>query len=319
MILEVDIDKAFDVGVAGNIAGRVSDNNAIFGQTTFGGTSSIFLPSSGAAIQGLTLGTRGRTFDVPLGGDQKLTIPIYGSFFRALQTSGTVNVLSTPNILTRDNTEAEIVVGQVVPFITAQGRDVNNQPINQVQRENVAITLRVTPQINASAELTLDIFQEVQDLVSSSDAATLGPTTSKRSARTSVLVKDGQTVTIGGLINDRISNSVSKVPVLGDIPLLGWLFKSRNSSKRKTSLVIFMTPYIVRDPDDLQDISVRKNNERQRFLEENNLKDHPGINKYEMDRELRVPTNKVLAPIPADSPTGNFLAAPPKEAGEETP
>src|SRR6185295_19169209 len=114
-----------------------------------------------------------------------------------------------------------------------------------------------------------------------------GPTTSNRSAKTTVLVKNSQTVTIGGLISDRQSDSVTKVPVLGDIPLLGWLFKSKNKSKTKTRLIIFITPHIIREPEDLQEISVNKNIERQRFLKENNVPDHPGVKKYDLDHELR--------------------------------
>ncbi|MFH1261924.1 MAG: type II secretion system secretin GspD [Pseudomonadota bacterium] len=290
MILEVDVAKASSLGVAGNLATQMgkSDTTSLFGATTFGSTSSVFLPSTGSALQGLTVGMQGKTLEVPLAGGTNLTIPVFGGLFQALQTNGTINVLSTPNILTRDNMEAEIVVGSVVPFITAQGRDINNQPINQIQRENVAITLRVTPQINASDELTLDIYQENQDIVPGTDASTLGPSTSKRSAKTTVLVKDGQTITIGGLINDSVSTSVSKVPVLGDIPLIGWLFKSKSTTKKKTSLVIFITPYIIRLPEDLQDISIRKSNERQRFLEQNAIPENPAIERYKLDRSLEV-------------------------------
>jgi general secretion pathway protein D len=314
MILEVDVDKALDVGVANHLGTQFGSNNdtTVFGATNFGDKSSIFLPTTPSAMQGFTFGLQGRTIDIPVAGGQSLTIPVYGSLFRALQTNGTINVLSTPNILTSDNKEAEIVVGQVVPFITAQGRDINNQPINQIQRENVAITLRVTPQINESDDVTMEIFQEVQDLVPGADINTFGPTTSNRTAKTSVVVKDGQTVTVGGLISDREQTSVSKVPVLGDIPLIGWFFKSKNRTKRKTSLAIFLTPHIIRAPEDLQDLSIRKNRERQKFLEENNVDEHPAIRKYNLDKSLSTPPNKVGVPtVPSDSPTGSFLSVPP--------
>ncbi|MCB0308406.1 MAG: type II secretion system secretin GspD [Bdellovibrionales bacterium] len=305
MILEVDIDKASELGTASNLAGTISGSK-VFGATTFGSTSSVFLPTDPTSLQGLAVGFQGRTIDIPLAGGESLSIPIFGGFFKALQTNGTVNVLSTPNILTQDNTEAEIVVGQVVPFITAQGRDVNNQPINQIQRENVAITLRLTPQINSSDELTLKIFQESQDLVSGPDVNTFGPTTSKRSAQTTVLVKDGQTVTVGGLINDRIQESTSKVPILGDIPLLGWLFKSKSKTKRKTSLVIFITPHIIRYPEDMERVSIRKNEERMRFNRINGIKEHPGLKSYELDRDLKVP-QKQKDSTPKDSPNAQFF------------
>ena len=313
MILEVDIDKAFDFGTAMHLGTQFGDNNdtTLFGATSFGSTSSIFLPTDPSALGGMTVGLQGKTIDIPVAGGQTLTIPTYGAVFRALQTNGTVNVLSTPNILTKDNMEAEIIVGQVVPFITAQGRDVNNQPINQIQRENVAITLRVTPQINESDDITMDIFQEIQDLVPGPDVQTFGPTTSKRSAKTTVLVKDSQTVTVGGLISDQERNSISKVPVLGDIPIIGWFFKTKSKTKRKTSLAIFLTPHIIREPEDLESMTIRKNVERLRFLKENNVPDHPGLEKYHLDRELQAP--KKLAPptsrkpVPADGPTAAFL------------
>jgi general secretion pathway protein D len=303
MILEVDVDRITDVGFSANLGAEYGKNNQVdvFGATTFGSLSSILLPSSTDSLQGLVVGTRSRTIEVPLGGDQKLQIPVFGGIFRALQTSGIVNVLSTPNILTRDNKEAEIIVGSRVPFISVSGRDVNNQPINQIQREDVALTLRVKPQINSSDELTMDIFQEIQDITSNSEI--FGPTTSKRSAKTTVLVKNGQTITIGGLISDRVSQSKSKVPLLGDIPLIGFLFRSSNNTKRRQSLMMMLTPNIIRSPEDLEAISLQKNQERKEFMRKNRADEHPGINNYGLNRELKAPAN----PTPPDSPTSGFL------------
>ena len=304
-MLEVDIDKAFDIGVAGHLGGQFGPDGSeatLFGATGFGGDSSVALPADPTAFQGLFLGLQGPTIDIPIAGGESLTIPSYGSTFRALQTNGTINLLSTPNILTSDNMEAEIVVGEVVPFITAQGRDINNQPINQIQRENVALTLRLTPQINESDDVTLDVYHEIQDIIPGPDIEQFGPTTAIRSTRSTVLVKHAQTITIAGLISDRELNSVSKVPILGDIPLLGWLFKSKTKSKRKTSLAIFLTPHIVREPEDLQQLSIQKNLRRQRFLKENNMPDHPGLKRYELDKELQAPLRSSTRqePLPAN-------------------
>ncbi|MCB1198488.1 MAG: type II secretion system secretin GspD [Deltaproteobacteria bacterium] len=306
MIMEVDIDKASEVGVAANGAKDFSNGNSVvFGGTSFGDLSSIALP---VTSQGLLFGVQGESLSVPIGGGSSLDIPIFGSVFRALQTDGTINVLSTPNILTRDNMEAEIIVGRVVPFITTSGRDVNNQPINQIQRENVALTLRVTPQINASDELTMDIFQEIQDLIPGPDINVFGPTTSTRSAKTTVLVKDGQTVTIGGLISDRIETSNSKIPILGDAPLIGWLFRNRGKTKTRQSLVMFLTPHIIRTPSDLEDMTIKKNMERRNYLEKNRVEDHPGIKKYTLNKDFRSKTEAV----PQDSPTAGFLSDEPE-------
>lgn len=321
MIMEVNIDKAAEIGVAANggIQFGSNDENTVFGATNFGDLSSIAIP---ATSQGLLFGIQGESISVPIGGGENIDIPIFGGVFRALQTDGTINVLSTPNILTRDNMEAEIIVGRVVPFITTSGRDVNNQPINQIEREDVALTLRVTPQINASDELTLDIFQEIQDLVPGPDINIFGPTTSRRSAKTTVLVKDAQTVTIGGLISDRIESSNSKVPILGDAPLIGWLFRNRSKSKTRQSLVLFLTPHIIRTPEDLETMTVRKNNQRKMYLDSNRMEDHPGIQRYDLNKDFRaVQGGKAPQPqetmredaVPQDSPTSNFLETVPSD------
>jgi general secretion pathway protein D len=210
-----------------------------------------------------------------------------------------VNILSTPNILASNNKEAEIVVGQKVPFVVSQGLTTSGQPLNQVTREDVALTLRVTPQINESDDITMTIFQQIQDIVASSSANTNGPTTSNRSAKTTALVKNGQTVTIGGLISDIEAITESKVPILGDIPLLGWFFKDKQKQKRKTSLVIFITPHIIRTPDDMMTASINKNEERTKFLQENNVGEHPGIKKYNMNKSFQVPEN-LSTPKPED-------------------
>lgn len=307
MILEVDVDKATEVGVSGNLGAEVGNNQQVdvFGATTFGTLSSI--TPSVSSLQGLAVGFRAQTINVPLGGGTSLDIPIFGGLFRALQTSGIVNVLSTPTILTRDNKESEIIVGSKVPFISSSGRDINNQPLNQIQREDVALTLRVKPQINSSDELTLDIFQEIQDIIANSDI--FGPTTSKRSAKTTVLVKNGQTVTIGGLISDRVSNSKSKVPLLGDIPLIGFLFRSSNNIKKRLSLMLYLTPNIIRSPEDLEAITLQKNFERKQFLNKNRAEEHPGITNYGLNRDLQAPR-----PVtPPDSPTSGFLTDQPKK------
>lgn len=312
MILEVNIDKASELGVASNIANGFGDTDKVkgFAATSFGSTSSLFLPTTADAISGLVVGAQSRMIDIPLAGGETLSIPLFGGFFRALQTSGTVNVLSTPNILTRDNKEAEIIVGKKVPFISSQGRDINNQPINQIQREDVALTLRVKPQINSSDELTMDIFQEIQDIVPGADIETFGPTTSKRSTKTTVLVKNGQTITIGGLISDRVDTSTSKVPLLGDIPLIGWLFRNKSTSKSRLSLLMYLTPTIIRSPEDLETVTLRKNNERRNFLEKNRADEHSGLANYNLNKDLKAPSQQT--PTPSDSPTSGFMSEPKK-------
>jgi len=317
MIMEVNLSKVSEIGVGTNAitnTGIKGYDTNVFGGTSLGDVSSIGFPTT---LSGLLLGVQGKTVSVPIGNGSNIDIPIFGGMFRALQTDGTINVLSTPNILTQDNTEAEIVVGKVIPFISSSGRDVNNQPINQIQRENVALTLRVTPQINSSDELTMDIFQEIQD-VDQNGATDFGPTTSTRSAKTTVLIKDGQTVTIGGLISDKVEVTNSKVPILGDAPLIGWLFRNRSKTKTKQSLVMFLTPHIIRTPQDLEDMTIEKNLQRQRFLESNRIKEHPGIKKYKLNKDLRSKRKNKRSAVPQDSPSAGFLPETPYEKAQQS-
>ncbi len=173
-----------------------------------------------------------------------------GALLRAVQTDTDVNVLSTPNILTTDNQKAEIMVGQNVPFKTGQTQNATTGSgtlFNTIERKDVGIKLSLTPQITSDDNVRLDINQEISDVIESSSLNDAGPTTSKRSASTTVVVKDRETMVIGGLIRDNVTSSTMKVPLLGDIPILGWLFKYKTSRVEKTNLMIFITPYIIKN------------------------------------------------------------------------
>ncbi|MDO5692501.1 MAG: type II secretion system secretin GspD [Pseudomonadota bacterium] len=166
-----------------------------------------------------------------------------------LQSSGSGNVLSTPTLLTLDNEEAKIIVGQNVPFITgsftntgAASTTVN--PFQTYERQDVGLTLRVRPQISEDGTVKMVIYQETSNLVESTAA---GPITRKRAIESSVLVDDGAIVVLGGLLEDQYGSSVDKVPLLGDVPVLGNLFKSENRKLVKTNLMVFLRPVIVRD------------------------------------------------------------------------
>lgn len=176
---------------------------------------------------------------------------------RMLQTKSTTNILSTPNLLTTDNTEASISVGQNVPFATGSYSAVGNSaggvggggissPFNTFDRKDVGIILKVTPQLNEGDTLVLDIEQEVSSVDEKSSAAG-GLVTNKREIKTQIMANDGQTVVLGGLIEDRINKSDSRVPVLGSIPILGNLFRSQKANKVKTNLLVFIRPTIIRD------------------------------------------------------------------------
>ena len=164
-----------------------------------------------------------------------------------------VNILSTPNILTSDNKEAEINVGENVPF---QGSATQSSigTTTSVERKDIGINLKIKPQVSEGDYIRLDINQEIS-AVKDSKGQAIDLITTKRSAKTSVVVKDKETVVIGGLIQDTEDETVQKVPFLGDIPGLGWLFKTKTKTRKKTNLMILLTPRIVRDAADLMTVS----------------------------------------------------------------
>ena len=176
----------------------------------------------------------------------------FAALLRALEGDSATNILSTPQLLTLDNEEAEIVVAQNVPFITGQytntgsGTDTAVNPFQTIEREDVGITLRITPQINEGDSVILNVEQEASSLSPSPIASDL--ITNKRSIKTTVLAQDEQTIVLGGLIEDRYTDDVQKIPLLGDIPLLGHLFRSTITTKDKQNLMVFIHPVIIRDP-----------------------------------------------------------------------
>jgi general secretion pathway protein D len=183
----------------------------------------------------------------------------FGVLINALNSSGNTNILSTPSILTLDNHEAEIVVGQEVPFITnKQLSDSGSNPFQNYERKDVGLKLKVKPQINDGSSIKLDIAQEISNVLNSSSASDL--ITSKRTLNTSVMVEDGKMLVLGGLIDDTVRDSVAKVPILGDLPLLGRLFSYNTKSKGKSNLMIFIRPTILKDQILSDEISMEKYN-----------------------------------------------------------
>jgi len=178
--------------------------------------------------------------------------------FNALQREGRLNVLSRPYILASDNQEASIIVGQEVPFITNSRTTETGQTINTIEYEDIGIILNVTPQINPQGLVIMDVTPEISHLTDTTVpiSETVNATVyAKRSAQTQVAIRDGQTIVIGGLMEDRIVDTIRKVPILGDIPLLGALFRRTQKTKVKTELLIFLTPHVAKDPDDLGPMS----------------------------------------------------------------
>ncbi|MBT8492325.1 MAG: type II secretion system secretin GspD [Deltaproteobacteria bacterium] len=272
-IVEVNVDNTRDVGVSYHAGAPVGENGGLgFGGFQTPNLSTVAVaanPASLATISGAFGGVLGPLIDEAselLG----LSIPSYGVLFQALATNSNVNVLSTPHIMTTDNQEAEISVGTNVPYQAAQiGGAVAGQipgfGNQSIQRKDIALTLKITPQINASANIRLDIDLQIED-IASPDFNGFGPSWSTRSIKDTVVVRDQETVVIGGLMQDRTQNNESKVPLLGDIPVLGYLFKYQTKSKVKTNLLVMLTPYVIREQSDLARIKEKRVREQREFV-----------------------------------------------------
>ncbi|MES2280969.1 MAG: type II secretion system secretin GspD [Pseudomonadota bacterium] len=251
LIAEVNADKAAEFGIQWQGAlGRAGDTNVGLLGTNFGTDgSNIIALSKGAAAgtvvpkSGLNVGVAHRTNG----------IYVLGFLARFLEQNGDGNVLSTPNLLTLDNEEAKIVIGQNVPFVTGQFTNTNSggngavNPFQTIERKDVGLTLRVKPQISENGTVKLTIFQEVSSVQASSINSATGLITNKRTIESNVLVEDGAIVVLGGLLQDEYSGTQDKVPVLGDVPLFGNLFKSESRSRKKTNLMVFLRPVVMRD------------------------------------------------------------------------
>ena len=259
MIVEVSGDNAADFGFQWQgLIGNKGDKNLVGAGTNFGtGTGNIINLTTGAAGgtvalgEGLNIGLV-RNF----GGTYALA-----AIARMLQTQSNTNIISTPNLITLDNEEAKIVVGSNVPFITGQftntGTGTTN-PFQTIERKDVGLTLRIKPQIGEGGTVRMTIFQEsssVQDkaTVGTSNA---GPSTNKRSIESNVVVDDGSIIVLGGLIEDRYSETNAQVPLLGSLPLIGNLFRSQSRTKNRTNLMVFLRPVVLRDAGSADKLSL---------------------------------------------------------------
>jgi general secretion pathway protein D len=258
LIVEVNANKLAEFGIqwqgvmgkqGDGTIGVIGTNSGAAGANILGITSA--LASGNAGTIGTAVGTLGGGLNLALaprvGGQYYL-----GALANFLQNSGDANVLSTPNLMTLDNEEAKIVIGNNVPFVTGSyantgGNSGAVNPFTTVERKDVGLMLRVRPQINENGTVKMAIYQEVSKI----DDATLknanGPTTSKRSIESNVLVEDGSIIVLGGLLEDSYAQAEDKVPLLGDVPIVGNLFRSENRSRKKTNLMVFLRPVVVRD------------------------------------------------------------------------
>lgn len=255
LIVEVNADKAAEFGVQWMAGGNSlnGDGSAFFGGANFGGTG---IGAGGTSVnttidalgKGLSLGVVNGTVNVL--GRQILNLSVLAN---AMQQQAGVNVLSTPNLMTLDNEPASIIVGQTVPFVTGSyttSGDGASNPFQTVQREDVGLTLRIRPQISEGGTVKLALYQEVSSLDPASSLSSGSIITRKRALETTVLVDDGQIIVLGGLLEDIMNDSTTAVPLLGDIPVLGNLFRYQSRNHKKTNLMLFLRPHIVRNAQD---------------------------------------------------------------------
>lgn len=316
MIMEVSLSKMRELGLSFHAGYQTKEGTATFiGGESVGGIPTLILdPTAFANLTGLFAGAIGETVTITTEKGVSISIPSFAVFLRALQRDTEVNVLSTPQLLTLDNEEAQITVAQNVPFPTGQAVGAGGVTTQTIQRQDVGITLKITPQVNpGSDEVKLKIYTEVSDVASGPEGLNinvLGITTFKRSAQTVVTVKDRNTVVIGGLIRDSVSESEVKVPFLGDIPVLGWLFRSKSKRVEKTNLLLFITPYIITTSEDLEAVKEKKIKEglefRRKYTGETKRyeKEVEGIKKEKKHEEIpsyppSYPSAETAPPYPA--------------------
>lgn len=303
LIVEVKADTVSEMGIQWQFGTSRPGQNSVVGGTNFGtGGSNILAvtqnPAALAAAGGLNVGVVRN--GVSLFGQNFLNL---GLLARALETETNSNIRATPNLLTLDNEEARIIIGQNVPFVTGQYATTNNtlsSPFQTIERKDVGTMLRVRPQVSEGGTVKMEIAQEISSVVDTSQAA--GIITNRRAIDSNVLVDDGQIVVLGGLIEDTVEGGISKVPLLGDIPGLGRLFRYDNRKRVKTNLLIFLRPVVLRSADQAWDVTANR---------------YDYINQRSQDARMPTPFGMVdvkqpeLDPLPPRPGTPNARRVPP--------
>ena len=266
MIVKVDATKAAEIGFQWQaLSGKKGDGTIVGAGTNFGTTGNIIslsaATSQGANATGFKAATEaGIPGGFNFGVLNKIgAIYTLGALAKFLETNADGNVLSTPNLVSLDNEEAKIVIGQNVPFITGTFTNTgttggSTNPFQTIERKDVGLTLRVKPQIGEGGTVRMTIFQENSNVVSAGSSA--GPTTDKSSIETTVVVDDGQIMVLGGLLKEEFTGSAGKVPLLGDIPFIGALFRSDNRTRIKSNLMVFLKPVVIRTQQAATDLTL---------------------------------------------------------------
>jgi general secretion pathway protein D len=297
VILEVELDRLRQIGSDPLQVIGVGKSGSVQGIAGFN-TAPENLATLAQAISGIAAG--GAT-----GGAATVlnTVNVRG-FLQLLMSLTDTNVLSTPQVLAADNQKAKIVVGSNVPFPTGQAQGITGGTLVTIERKDVGVTLEITPQVLENDLIRLEIKQEItaistsvaQTIGSGTTTIPVGPTLTKRSMETTTIAKDQQTIVVGGLVQDNIILTENKVPFLGDIPLLGWLFKTQSKQVNKLSLLVFLTPTLVRDEADMVELNARKSADLGTLQRENRIEE-PTRLKQEVLEKLEHP-NGTPRPLP---------------------
>jgi general secretion pathway protein D len=260
LVAEMNADRTDELGIqwaaAGQVGSRVVGAAANFPAANPSLAAAVASPATaGASAAGLAVAVLGSKITLRDG----TTVTSLGALARALQANNLGNILSTPNLLTLDNYQAKIVIGQNVPFVTgsfaaattaaAAGVAAVN-PFQTIERKDVGLTLRIKPQISEGSTIRLEIYQEVSSVNTTARAGASDLVTDKRSLETKVVVDDGNTIVLGGLIQNTLNVTTQQIPILGDIPFLGALFRFKSEERKRTNLMIFLRPVIIRSVED---------------------------------------------------------------------
>jgi general secretion pathway protein D len=354
LIMELSMDATQKLGVSLQGGASYKDDGLILGSSNLNkgsvGFGDLSTGTSGVpslltkAVDGLLAGGFFNPITITGPDGKEITVPTLSVLIDLSKSDGDVNILSAPRLLTSDNEEAEIIVGSNVPIITSRLTGAVGNVTNtsnglatsvSVERKDVALILRFTPQVTEGDLVRLNVYQEMTDIVPASAGLAasvgnpndVGPTFTKRVLRNTVLAENGKTVVLGGLIGTNVSEKISKTPLLGDIPLLGWLFKRKETQETKTNLLIFINPTVIRGPEDLARVTGRNRvmadglmNERTRSsLPENYFapgttreddQSKPAAQDSPPQPTPATPSSKVAPPAPAAS------APPPDAAGQ---
>ena len=251
LIMEVSVSSDFSVGVKWGGGGAFDDGTGLVG-VSFGGKDGADVGVS----DGLSLSS-GFSFGVIKQGIKigNVLFPNIGAVLNAFKDDSDINIIATPQILTTDNKKARINVGENIPYLTSANTTASNNDYSNYEYKDVGTTLEITPQINQADLVRLEIAVEVTKVKSANEDK---PTTFKRTADTTVVVHNEETVVIGGIIGQDTSSSENKVPLLGDIPLLGWLFKTHGNNLKKTNMFIFITPHIIENQAQIAELYYKK-------------------------------------------------------------